>query len=47
MQGLHFSQNVMLKLVDKGVTRENAYKIVQESAMKTWNSIRTNKKSHF
>ena len=37
----------MLKLIDKGVTRENAYKIVQESAMKTWNSIRTNKQKSF
>ncbi|MBV69002.1 MAG: adenylosuccinate lyase [Pelagibacterales bacterium] len=47
LQGLHFSQNVMLKLIDKGVTRENAYKIVQESAMKTWNSIRTNQQKSF
>ena len=47
LKGLHFSQNVMLKLVDNGVTREDAYKIVQESAMKTWNSIRTNKKKTF
>ena len=47
LQGLHFSQNVMLKLIDKGVTRENAYKIVQESAMKTWESIRANKKRSF
>ena len=37
----------MLKLIDKGDSREDAYKIVQESAMKTWNSIRTNKKKHF
>ena len=36
----------MLKLIDK-VSRENAYQIVQESAMKTWNSIRTNKKKSF
>ena len=43
----HFSQNIMLKLIDKGVSREDAYKIVQESAMKTWNSIRTNKKKSF
>ena len=47
LQGLHFSQNIMLKLIDKGVSREDAYKIVQESAMKTWNSIRTNKKKSF
>ena len=47
LQGLHFSQHVMLKLIDKGETRENAYKIVQESAMKTWDSIRRNKKKSF
>ena len=47
LQGLHFSQNVMLKLIDNGVTREDAYKIVQESAMNTWNSIRSNKKKSF
>ena len=35
----------MLKLIEKGVSREDAYKIVQKSAMKTWNSIRSNKKS--
>ena len=47
LQGLHFSQHVMLKLIDKGETRENAYKIVQESAMKTWDSIRRNEKKSF
>ena len=47
LQGLHFSQNVMLKLSEKGVSREDAYKIVQKSAMKTWNSIRSNKKKSF
>lgn len=35
-RGLVFSQTVLLKLVDKGVTREDAYKIVQSSAMDVW-----------
>ncbi len=47
LQGLHFSQNVMLKLVEKGLSREKAYKIVQENAMKTWESIRKNKIKSF
>ena len=35
-RGLVFSQTVMLKLVSKGITREDAYKLVQTSAMKVW-----------
>ena len=35
-KGLIFSQGVMLKLTQKGVKREDAYKIVQKNAMKTW-----------
>ncbi|MFQ5441695.1 MAG: adenylosuccinate lyase [Thermodesulfobacteriota bacterium] len=34
--GVVFSQKVLLKLVEKGLTREDAYKIVQRSAMKVW-----------
>jgi adenylosuccinate lyase len=34
--GVIFSQMVLLKLIDKGVTRENAYAIVQRNAMKSW-----------
>ena len=34
--GLIFSQGVMLKLTQKGVSREEAYKAVQRNAMKTW-----------
>ncbi|HAR62611.1 MAG: adenylosuccinate lyase [Candidatus Margulisiibacteriota bacterium] len=33
--GLVFSQRVLLKLVDSGLTREDSYKIVQENAMKS------------
>jgi len=35
-RGLVFSQTVLLKLIDKGITREDAYKIVQTSAMDVW-----------
>jgi adenylosuccinate lyase len=35
-RGLVFSQTVLLKLVNKGISRENAYKIVQTSAMDVW-----------
>ncbi|MCK5710622.1 MAG: adenylosuccinate lyase, partial [Deltaproteobacteria bacterium] len=35
-RGLIFSQKVLLKLIDKGLSREDAYKIVQNNAMETW-----------
>ena len=35
-RGLIFSQRVLLALVDKGLAREEAYKIVQSNASKTW-----------
>lgn len=35
-RGLIFSQKVLLKLVGKGMSREDAYKLVQSNAMKTW-----------
>ena len=35
-KGLIFSQRVLLALTEKGVTREDAYKIVQRNAMKVW-----------
>lgn len=35
-RGLIFSQTVLLKLVEKGLTREESYKLVQENAMKVW-----------
>lgn len=34
--GLHNSQRVLLALVEAGVTREDAYRLVQRNAMKTW-----------
>ena len=38
-RGLIFSSKVLLALVDTGITREDAYKIVQENAMATWHEI--------
>ncbi|MBW4598768.1 MAG: adenylosuccinate lyase [Calothrix sp. FI2-JRJ7] len=37
--GVVFSQRVMLTLVEKGVRREEAYKIVQENAHTAWNKL--------
>lgn len=34
--GVIFSQMVLLKLIDRGMSRENAYAVVQRSAMKSW-----------
>jgi len=35
-QGLIFSQRVLLALIDEGLTREKAYKMVQDNAMQAW-----------
>ena len=35
-RGLVFSQRVLLALVDRGLAREDAYKIVQRNAMRGW-----------
>jgi len=35
-QGLIFSQRVLLALINKGLTREEAYKVVQNNAMEAW-----------
>ena len=34
--GMWNSQTVLLALIKKGLTREAAYKLVQDAAMKTW-----------
>ncbi len=34
--GVIFSQTILLALIDKGTTREDAYAIVQRNAMKSW-----------
>src|SRR5580704_15205498 len=36
-QGLVHSQRVMLALTQKGVSREDSYRLVQKNAMRTWN----------
>jgi len=35
-RGLIFSQRIMLALVDKGLSRQKAYKLVQRNAMEAW-----------
>ncbi len=47
LKGLHFSQNIMLALIKKGLSRENAYSLVQKNAMKTWRSIGSKKERSF
>ena len=39
--GLVFSQRVMLALVDKGLTREEAYALAQRNALKAWDTRRS------
>jgi len=39
-RGLIFSQKMLLFLVDRGLTREDAYKAVQDAAMRTWHGER-------
>jgi adenylosuccinate lyase len=36
--GLVFSQRVMLALVEKGISREQAYELVQRNSLNAWNS---------
>ncbi|MBI4185899.1 MAG: adenylosuccinate lyase [Chloroflexi bacterium] len=35
-RGLIFSQRVMLALIEKGLSRQNAYELVQRNAMRSW-----------
>ena len=43
--GLVFSQRVLLELPLQGVSREDAYRIVQKNAMKVWEEIQQGKPS--
>ena len=43
--GLVFSQRVLLELPKLGVSREDAYKIVQRNAMKVWEDLQEGKKA--
>ena len=36
--GLHKSQNILLALIQKGISRQDAYVMVQSAAMQSWNS---------
>ena len=40
-KGLFFSQRVLLELTNNGLSREQAYSIVQKNAMKAWNNQNT------
>ncbi len=40
LKGLVFSQQIMLALAESGVTREDAYKLVQTEAMRVWRENR-------
>ena len=44
--GVIFSQKVLLLLVDKGMSRENAYRLVQKNAHQAWNSENGNFKQN-
>jgi adenylosuccinate lyase len=37
-RGLVYSQTILLKLIDKGLAREDAYRIVQTAAMEVWSN---------
>lgn len=43
-RGLVFSQKVLLALVDRNMTREDAYDVVQKAAMTTWGNTQTSLK---
>jgi len=45
--GLHFSQRVLLALTQAGVSREDAYRLVQSNAMDVWHSLQKGKKISF
>lgn len=40
-RGMIFSQGLLLKLIQKGLTRERAYKLIQEASRKVWEDSRT------
>ena len=49
LKGLPYSQNVLIFLIENKVLREDAYKIVQDCALKTWKgdmSFKDNLLSH-
>lgn len=45
--GLYFSQRVLLALTQKGMSREDSYKLVQSTAMAVWADIQDGKPARF
>lgn len=45
--GLHFSQRVLLALTQGGVSREDAYHLVQTNAMEVWHDLQKGKAASF
>ena len=45
--GLVFSQQVLLALIEKGLSREKSYEIVQKKAMKVWETPIKDRKDLF
>jgi adenylosuccinate lyase len=45
--GLHFSQRVLLALTQAGLSREDAYRIVQTNAMEVWDNLQQGKAASF
>lgn len=45
--GLHFSQRVLLALTQAGMSRENAYHLVQSNAMEVWHDLQKGKAASF
>jgi adenylosuccinate lyase len=44
-KGVYYSQAIMLKLVKKGLSREDAYRVVQRSALTAWDTGRSFKET--
>ena len=42
--GVFFSQRLMLKLIEKGLSREDAYKLIQKNTMRSWEEKKNFKK---
>ncbi|MDR3448549.1 MAG: adenylosuccinate lyase [Alphaproteobacteria bacterium] len=45
--GLHFSQRVLLALTQAGVSREDAYRLVQSNAMEVWHELQKGRAASF
>lgn len=45
--GLHFSQRVLLALIDAGMSREAAYEATQRTAMRVWTKLQDGETAHF